>query len=117
MSGYSSVPCMYRNMNRLENNVIIGKVVHVLYLGDLDPSGEDIENVIIANLEDFNLGDDVDFKKVGVTDQQRIEYDLPISLDVKVKAKLDRDTRKDSFTRRRGGGEAYQVEVDALPTI
>jgi hypothetical protein len=117
LSGYSSIPFMYDNMTRLADNVTIGKTVHILYLGDLDPSGEDIEKNVRSNLADYGIEEDVDFQKIGVTDKQRLDYNLPISIDEKVKQKLKNDRRSISFTRRRGGGEPYQVEVDALETL
>ena len=79
-----------------------GKKVHILYLGDHDPSGLAIDtNVKNALLEDHGV-DDVDFRRLAVTPGQIAQYNLP-TRPVKTSDRRSRDWN--------GGC----VEIDTLP--
>ena len=75
--------------------------VKVLYLGDRDPSGDDIARNVAEQLEDMSSCE-IEFVRVAVTSEQVEEYDLPT-----------RPT-KQSDSRTRGWDGAGSVEVDAI---
>lgn len=58
----------WENAQRLREKQEDGKQIHIRYFGDLDPSGEAIEEATKNKLmlEPYNLKD-IDFKRVGVT--------------------------------------------------
>lgn len=80
----------------------------ILYYGDFDPSGEDIERFLRDALTWWNL--DVEVKRIGVTEDQTKEYNLPHTPeDAEEIEKLRRDPR---FKKWEHG--LYRVELDAL---
>jgi hypothetical protein len=117
-SGYQSVPFIHDNMERIEKNVYFrgSKLVHILYLGDMDPSGEDIDLVTREALKDYEIEEHVDFKRIGVTMDQIEEWDLPQDPDAMTEVKLNRDPRGKKF-KARHKGKLFQVEVDALAAL
>ena len=72
----------------------------LLYAGDLDPSGEDIERNLLEHT-DFD-----EFKKIALTIEQAVEYDLPALVG------KETDTRAAGFVEKYG--RLFQIEVDAL---
>jgi hypothetical protein len=77
-----------------------GKTVRILYFGDHDPSGRAIDNAVENTLaEDFAVK--VEFRRISVTDEQIIKYQLP-TRPVKM-----------SDTRAKGW-EGGCVEIDTL---
>ena len=64
--GQESVTFAWENAQRLKEKQEEGKQIHIRYFGDLDPSGEAIEEATKNKLmlEPYNLKD-IDFKKVG----------------------------------------------------
>lgn len=65
-------------------------------------------------LEPYDLSN-VDFKKVGVTNEQRLEYGLIHNTDPLTMAKLRRSAECDRFERKYG--DLFQIEVDALQAL
>jgi hypothetical protein len=110
--GFSSVPFNYDNIERLRDFQFEGKNVHILYFGDLDPSGEFIDKVINNKLAQYGLYG-VDFKRIAVTEEQTSQFTLPHNPDPETLRKLRKDTRSKSFMRRHNG-QLFQIEVDAL---
>lgn len=110
--GFSSVGFSYDNIQRLRKFQDEGKNVHVLYFGDLDPTGEVIDEVINKKLIEYGVFD-VDFRRVAITEEQTRQFSLPHNPDPDTLTKLKRDTRKKSFMDRHNG-ELFQIEVDAL---
>jgi hypothetical protein len=55
------------------------KRIHILYFGDFDPSGEDMDRHLVDALSYFFDLDRylVDFERIAVTEDQIDEYDLP----------------------------------------
>jgi len=103
--GYSSWTFIYDNARELRE--YRDRDIVVLYLGDLDPSGVDIERFVREATEYFN----VDFKlvRVAVTEEQVEKYNLPPRPeDAETLAKLHRDPRTRKYTKK------YVVELDAL---
>lgn len=80
----------------------IGRPTVLIYAGDFDPSGEDIDR-------DFTLrtGCWDEVHKIALTPKQVAEYELPVN-----PGKLT-DSRSKGFMQKHG--ELVQVELDALP--
>lgn len=79
-----------------------GRPAVLLYAGDYDPSGEDIQRDFVERAEVFNV-----VERVALTPEQIEDYELP-PLPGK-----ETDSRAAAFTRRHGA--LVQVELDALP--
>jgi hypothetical protein len=110
--GFSSIGFSYNNIQRLKQFQVEGKNIHILYFGDLDPSGEVIEEVIDKKLIEYGIFD-VDFKRIAVTEEQTRQFNLPHNPDPDTFVKLKKDTRAKSFMSRHNG-KLFQIEVDAL---
>jgi hypothetical protein len=74
----------------------------ILYFGDHDPSGVDIERNVLDRLEEFTDWADVRVERIAVTRQQIEAMDLPT-----------RPTKVSDSRSRRFVGES--IEVDAIP--
>ncbi len=85
----------------------IQKAKTVLFLGDHDPSGWDIQRDICSRVQRYGSGP-FEFKRIAVLLGDIKRYHLPPK---KIK---ETDTRKHAF-RARYGQDASTVELDALP--
>ncbi len=103
--GYSSQSAMFDTMERLEDARADGKECTILYLGDLDPSGEDMVRDIDDRLNDV-FQTNVRVIKLGITREQVDAFQPPPN-----PAKMS-DSRAARFVAEHGY-ESY--EVDALP--
>jgi hypothetical protein len=113
--GYSGWSFLYKNCMRLLEMKEIGKEIHILYFGDFDPSGDDMDDHLDDALRFFGLGD-IDFQRIAVTEEQIEEFSLPTMPKSKETIdKVDHDTRKNGFVRKYG--KLYIVELDALLAI
>jgi hypothetical protein len=65
--GFTSLTFIYENIKRLKSYAKDGKELHIRYFGDLDPSGENIEEVINEKIKAFQIN--VDFKRIAVTEE------------------------------------------------
>lgn len=101
--GYRSSSALYEAAKRFKN---IGKPIVILYLGDFDPSGMDIDRDIATRMLEF-FGIKVDVQRVLLVHQDITAYSL---LPSKVKLK---DSRTPAYVARYGFKNAY--ELDALP--
>lgn len=99
--GYSSQSAMYDSAKRFIRE---DKQGILFYLGDHDPSGEDMVRDIQDRLDLF--GADVDVRKLALTMAQVEEYEPPPN-----PAKMS-DSRAEQYVRRHG---SQSWEVDALP--
>lgn len=79
-----------------------GRKSVLIYAGDFDPSGEDIDRDFIARAGGFDV-----IERVALTPEQVTEFDLPPQVG---KAN---DARAAAFVARHG--RLIQVELDALP--
>ena len=113
--GYSGPAYNSVNVDRLKAWQAVGKEIHILYFGDMDPSGENIEKVLSNKLAEYGLVN-IDFQRMAVTDEQITQYRLPVNPDPDTLAKLKRDTRKRQFIRNHNG-RLFQVEIDALAAL
>lgn len=102
--GYSSASAMYEAAERLRVAEANGQKPVVLYLGDHDPSGEDMVRDVQHRFEVFGV--DVEVVKVGLTMEQVDEYNPPPN-----PAKMT-DSRAAAYVAEHGGSS---WEVDALP--
>jgi hypothetical protein len=105
--GYSSASAMYESANRFVHNSRENeeqKELHLLYLGDHDPSGEDMVRDVSERLELFGATLHVD--KIAITMPQVKKYKPPSN-----PAKIT-DPRAEAYTREHGD---KSWEVDALP--
>lgn len=102
--GYSSQSAMYESADRFRTAADEGKGLHLLYLGDLDPSGEDMVRDIADRLEMFGVHD-LDVDKIAITMDQVRRYNPPPN-----PAKLS-DSRAAAYIAKYGSSS---WEVDAL---
>lgn len=103
--GYSSLSHFYRIGKRLEGMLDQDKDVHVLYLGDHDPSGLDMDRDIADRLEMFSGYGFVDVDRLALTMDQVEEHAPPPN-----PAKLS-DSRARGYIDRFG---PTSWELDAL---
>ena len=101
--GYPSFTYV-RNMASYISKRLKGKKTYILYFGDFDPSGVDIERDLTERLQKYRAGD-FKVKRVALTHEQIVNYSLP-PMPVKKS-----DVRTPSFVASYGD-EA--VELDAL---
>lgn len=101
--GYSSASAMYDSASRFKAEQD-GKTCRLFYLGDFDPSGEDMVRDIRDRLRLFEA--DVEVTKIALTPAQIEEYRPPPN-----PAKTT-DPRSADFIAKNG---ATSYEVDALP--
>jgi hypothetical protein len=100
--GYSSQSAMYQAGRRFLG--CADRECVLLYLGDHDPSGEDMVRDVQVRLELF--GADVEVRKLALTMDQVRQYNPPPN-----PAKMS-DPRAEAYVREHGG---QSWEVDALP--
>lgn len=116
MKGYSGWSFLYENCQRLKREVMSGKEIHILYFGDFDPSGDDMDNRINNAFQEFSLTEYVDFQRIAVLKEHIEEFNLPGKPeDKETNDKLKRDKRTEGFIEKYG--ELYAVELDALAAI
>ncbi len=101
--GYPSFTYVQRMASYIRNR-LSGKPTILLYFGDFDPSGIDIERDLTERLKKYNAGD-FEVHRVALTREQIVKYSLP-PMPVKKS-----DARTPSFVAAYGN-EA--VELDAL---
>jgi Protein of unknown function C-terminus (DUF2399) len=119
--GQESVTFAWENVQRLQAKQFEGKKLHIRYFGDLDPSGEAIEEELINKLtvEPYTLSN-IDFKRVGVTYEQKQAFNLIPNKDAKTMSKLKKDTNRFAFMEKYdldNEDDLFQIEVDALEAI
>lgn len=101
--GYPSLTLLHDASVGLNANM--GKDIQIIYFGDFDPSGADIERNVFDTLdEEFNVSFEMERK--AITRDQIEEYNIPPA-----PAKTT-DSRYEGFVEREG--VAWQVELDAI---
>lgn len=115
LGGFDSWGDAYKHSRRLESiikNGIKMENIHIIYLGDFDPSGSNIEKHARQELNYFKFGG-INFKRIAVTKEQIEEYGLPPQPDdAQTLKKLDRDPRTKKFIAKHG--QLFAVELEAL---
>ncbi len=85
--------------------------IHILYIGDFDPSGDNIETHSRQQQNYFQAW--VDLERIAVTKEQIEQYHLPPQpKDPQTLKKLGKDPRTGTFTAVHG--QLYAVELEAL---
>lgn len=103
--GYGS----YTFVNDMAGDLNKDKEVVVLYFGDYDPSGRDIQRDLKERLVKYCGRDDFTVVRIALTPEQIAEYNLPpMPEDKETLAKLQRDPRTKTY------GMTYAVELDAI---
>ena len=102
--GYSSQSAMYESAQRFNVAEEDGRSCFLFYLGDHDPSGEDMVRDVRDRLERFNC--DLEVRKIALTMEQVEQYDPPPN-----PAKMS-DSRAQNYVALHGDSS---WEVDALP--
>jgi hypothetical protein len=102
--GYSSQTAMFESGRRFKYEREQGKACHLLYLGDHDPSGEDMVRDVTDRLKMF--GCELEVEKLALTMAQVKQYNPPPN-----PAKMS-DSRAQGYVAEHGN-ESW--EVDALP--
>lgn len=102
--GYSSQSAMHSSAQRFIHQVGAGQKPVLLYLGDFDPSGEDMVRDIRERLYMFGV-EDLEVRKLALTTEQIEQYNPPSNLAKKT------DSRTEGFIAKHGD-KSY--EVDAL---
>ena len=116
--GYAGWSFLYENCRKLgrlkdERN----QDIHILYFGDFDPSGDDMDRHLQSAIEQFGLQDDTDFRRVAVTLEQINRFNLPpVPNNQETLDKIRKDTRTNKFIEKYGG-KLYVVELDALLAV
>lgn len=101
--GYSSSSAMYESARRILREAD-GRETTVIYLGDFDPSGEDMVRDVRDRLAIFQV--EAHVSKLALVPAQVAQYKLPPN-----PAKMS-DSRASGFVARHGNSS---YEVDALP--
>lgn len=107
--GYVSQSAMYRAAKRLERAQNAGKDVHLIYLGDHDPSGLDMAKDIPNRLARFMLTDGFDpitFRRIALTAEQIQDLNPPSD------PAKQTDSRFQAYVDETGLEDAW--ELDAL---
>ena len=114
--GYAGWSFLYNNcqeLKRVLNTKDYVKHIYILYFGDFNPSGDDMDRFLNEALRYFGLAKSVTFRRVAVTPEQIRRYNLPpLPSNQKGLDKLNNDSRKAGFIRKYG--KLYGVELDAL---
>lgn len=121
--GFDSVSNTWQTYQRMRKAWSEGKKVRILYFGDLDPSGDAMDEIINESMnvcfdvESFKVRGLYDFKRVGVLYEHIDKFKLPKNLDDEVLAKLKKDKRKTQFKEKyslKSDDDLFQIEIDAL---
>jgi len=108
--GYPSWTFIFVSVKQLKEVLKRHERVVVLYLGDLDPSGVDIERFIGEALDFFKVPPEkVAFQRLAITEDQVRKFGLPPKpTDAATLAKLQRDPRTKNYAI------PYVVELEAF---
>jgi hypothetical protein len=105
LGGYASQTLVDKVRKDIERQ---GRKAVLIYAGDLDPTGEDIDRDFVGRVGAFD-----EVVRIALTQEQVEEYQLPFNPDQEVLEKLERDGRRHAFVERHG--KLVQYELDALP--
>lgn len=97
--GYPSLSFLYSAADNIQD---IGKPTFIYYLGDYDPSGVNIPQVVERNLHELAPGASISFQRIAVNPDQIRSMEL-----------LTRPTKMTDSRAKNFRGES--VEVDAIP--
>ena len=125
--GFDSMAHAWNTYLRLRQAWERQKKVRILYCGDLDPSGDAMDEIInefmnvCFDVKEYKKRGLYDFKRIGVLYEHIEKYHLEKNPDPKILDKLKEDPRKEKFKAKYGIGpgeetdrELFQVEIDSL---
>lgn len=105
LRGYPSLTLLWEDAQRLSKVEDGVKKILILYFGDFDPSGVDIQRSAIEHIaEDFGI--EIECKRVALTKEQIGQYNLPPA------PAKHTDTRRNGFILEQGVD--WQVELDSI---
>jgi hypothetical protein len=116
--GFNSLSTLFTAYERLKaiQEAYPDRRIVILYFGDLDPSGDSMDDDIQTRLDHFSrIWSKLHYKfvRVGVKPEHVREYNLPEDPDAATAKRLkDNDPRYRGFMRKYG--KLYAVELDAL---
>ena len=96
-----SVAFINDNIERLKQKQAEGKKIHILYFGDEDPSGEMMDDVYKRKFMEYGLYN-VDFRRLGVTKDQKERWELQTDPDPETLLKIQNDPNRFKFMVRYG---------------
>jgi hypothetical protein len=105
--GFQSVTNKKIISNILNSQASKKKSLHIFYLGDFDPSGEDIERDVFEKIQ-AKVRARINHDRLGILKSDISHFKLPTQ---KIK---DDDSRSDGFRKRHGKRQGC-VELSALP--
>ena len=101
--GYASTSCAYDAARRLQRYHSLGRLPVILYLGDFDPSGEDMSRDLLERMSMFGV--EVELRRLALNPDQIKRHNPPPQMVKKA------DARAKEFIKRNG---ANCWELDAL---
>lgn len=116
--GHSSVAFFDKNVDRLKGKKTEGKQIHILYFGDLDPSGEVMDKVYKRKFLEYGLFN-VDFQRLAVTKEQMERFGLLHDPDPATLRKLKRDSNRHSFKIKynlKSDSNLFAIQLEAMQT-
>jgi hypothetical protein len=117
--GWSSTTFAADNLHRLLRKKKQGKIVHLQYYGDSDPSGERMDesteykgkhSKLINVLREIH---GFDFQRIAITDQTIDDFDLHHLKEITAANVKPRNPNIKYF-KEKHNGQLWQIEVDAL---
>jgi hypothetical protein len=99
--GHSSVTFIHENIERLKREQTKGKKIHILYFGDEDPSGEEMDKIYKDKLTEYGIYN-VNFKRWAVTKDQKERFNLQTDPDPATLEKLQKDPNRFKFMVKYG---------------
>jgi hypothetical protein len=107
--GYGGWSFMSTNIQSIKEILTEHDKVAILYIGDLDPSGLDMDRHLKNMIEHFDMSNRIEFKRLALLKEQVEQYNLPSKPeDAETLAKIARDPRSKKYDLN------YIVEVDAF---
>jgi hypothetical protein len=118
--GYSGWTFLYKNCERLKSKIndreLDANNIHILYYGDYDPSGLNMDDLMKEVLSEFNLENLVHFERQAITADQITGFRLPEKvMTPKEWERLENDPRSKIFKEYHG--RLFAIELDGLPAI
>jgi hypothetical protein len=117
---------LHKHVNRLLGNMNLNKNIHILYLGDFDPSGNMIDETtqrrlhMIWKIQRRAREHDVtfNFKRIAVTKEQIHKYDLPWDPEKESEAEQEKLFNNPNYKSMKWQhGDVYITGLDAFELL
>lgn len=107
--GFGGWSFLYTSIQDIKELLKEHEKVNILYIGDLDPSGVDMDRHLKEVIDHFGMSDKLELKRLALLEDQIDQYHLPPRpMDAATLAKIARDPRSKTYN------STYIVEVDAF---